>query len=131
MRYERKEEKIMAERRDAYERARSNAGEDRITLKSVELADAVIKARARYKAETGKDLKKDRITTEDLKNPDPNEGTKIKKAYDKAKKNKGQDRVTAEDIKFHLKNMNSGGFVRGQGAAMRGGGCAMKGKKRT
>jgi hypothetical protein len=128
--YERKE-KIMTERRDAYERARSNAGEDRITLKSVELADAVIKARARYKAETGKDLKKDRITTEDLKNPDPNEGTKIKKAYDKAKKNKGQDRVTAEDIKFHLKNMNSGGFVRGQGAAMRGGGCAMKGKKRT
>ena len=94
----------MTEKRDAYERARSNAGEDRITLKSVELADAVIKARARYKAETGKDLKKDRITTEDLKNPDPNEGTKIKKAYDKAKKNKGQDRVTAEDIKFHLKN---------------------------
>jgi hypothetical protein len=49
----------------------------------------------------------------------------------KRKKNKGQDRVTAEDIKFNLKNMNSGGFVRGQGAAMRGGGCAMKGKKRT
>jgi len=75
--------------------------------------------------------KRDALESWDQKNPDPNEGTKIKKAYDKAKKNKGKDRVTEKDIKFHLKNMNSGGFVRGQGAAMRGGGCAMKGKKRT